>query len=99
MPTKKTAQVSMDDRQVSNSELLALLEEREHVKASASEVNSAYREKDKAVKDTITKLGEKLPFRCGPYLISERKNEPRHVEFDAEGGTSISIKNTEDKDA
>lgn len=89
---KKKAQVSMDDRIVSNSELLALLEEREHLKDGVA----AYRAKDKQTKDAITKLGEEMPYRCGRFIITEAKHDARHVEFDAEAGQSIKIQTADE---
>ena len=70
MPTKTKAQVHMDDRMVSNSELLALLEEREDLKEGAS----AFRNKDKDAKNAIIKLGEEPPYRIGRFIPTSREN-------------------------
>ncbi len=95
MAAKKKAQMSMDDRVVSNSEVLALLEEREDKRDALA----AFRKADKDAKEAVKKLiadGEKPPFRIGPYLISQKEHEERHVEFEITGGTTIKIQNTED---
>ena len=87
MPAKKKAQVGLEDRIVSNSELLALLEDRELMKEGVR----SYRQKDKAVKAAIVELGEETPFRIGPYYIDKKRTEGRHVEFEVDPGSRIVI--------
>lgn len=62
---KKQAQIALEDRIISNSELLALLEEREHLKEAARATVKTYREKDKQTQKAIEKLNEAMPYRCG----------------------------------
>ena len=92
MAAKKKAQVSMDDRVVTNSELLALLEERETLKEGAAR----YREKDKQTKDAIQKLDEPMPYRVGRFIITSRQHEGRKVEFETAAGTSIKIETADE---
>lgn len=94
MATETKAQIGMEDRIVSNSELLALLEEREHLKEGAA----VYRAKDKAAKEAIIKLGEEPPYRIGRFLITKKSREARTVEFEIQAGESVRISNTESKD-
>jgi hypothetical protein len=77
----------MDDRIVSNSELLDLLEQRETAKVGAAN----YRAKDKDAKEAIIKLGEEPPYRIGRFIITKRSHNGRHVEFDTEAGSTINI--------
>ncbi len=103
-PTKtaKKSQLSMDEKQVSNSELLALLEEREDKKEAVREVAQEYRDIDKQTKELIAKLATdpkyEPPYRVGPFLITKTKRESRHVEFDTAGSEGIHIANTEAKE-
>jgi len=92
MPTKKKAQIGMDEKIVSNSELLALLEERETLKEGASR----FRAKDKEAKDAILKLDEEPPYRIGGFLITKKNHNGRHVEFDINSGTTIKIDKAEE---
>jgi hypothetical protein len=85
--TKTKAQIHMEDRMVSNSELLALLEERETLKEGAT----AYRDKDKATKNAIIALGEEPPYRIGRFIITRKEHQARHVDFDIQAGASVKI--------
>jgi len=87
MVTKTKAQVHMEDRLVSNSELLALLEERETLKEGAL----AFRNKDKDTKNAIIKLGEEPPYRIGRFIITQKTHQARHVDFDIQAGASVKI--------
>ena len=87
MATKNKAQIGMDDRIISNSELLALLEERESLREAAR----AFRNKDKDAKDAVMKLDEPMPYRIGRFIISETKREGRHIDFEVSPSSSVKI--------
>ncbi len=58
----------------------------------AKEKASVYRDTDKKAKAKIETLKEKMPYRCGRFIISERSMPPRSVECETKGSKSVSIK-------
>ncbi len=94
MTSKKRAQIGMEDRVVSNSELLTLLEERETLKEGAK----AFRAKDKHTKDTIKGLDEPMPYRVGRFLIDKTERPARSVSFETNASVGIKISRADQDD-
>ena len=88
MVTKVKPQIHMDDNIVRDAELEEMLEERQSLKEQVS----GYRKKDKDVKAKLAPMEEQMPFRCGRFLVSLGKVQPREVSFEINGGTRITIK-------
>lgn len=93
MVTKTRAQIGMEDNWVNDEKLEELLEEREQIKKSASD----YRKADKEAKAKIAEYENKMPFRCGRFIISSKMISPRSVEFEITGGSKISIKTADEE--
>jgi len=88
----RKAQVSMDDTIIRDEALESDLETRATLHEQVKKNLGAYNEFDKKVKAQLAKMEDQMPFRVGRFIISKVDREARHVEFDAEGSSSISIK-------
>ena len=90
--TKTKAQIGMDDNWVKDEDLEKLLEEREELKKSSS----SFRKTDKDARAKIANYEEKMPFRCGRFIISSKSVTPRSVEFEITGGSRVNIKTADE---
>ena len=92
MATKVRAQISMDDKVVSNLELEKLLEERQELKQSVSNYSKA----DKKAKAEIQKVQTPLPFRIGRFIIGKQEVAAKSVAFETGKATRITIKTVDE---
>jgi hypothetical protein len=88
MVTKVKQQIHMEENIVNSPELEWMLEVRQSLKENVSD----YRKKDKEVKAKLAPMEEKMPLRCGRFVVSLEKVQPREVSFEINGGTRITIK-------
>ena len=89
---KAQPQHELGETVVENTEVLALLEERETLKEGAA----SYRTADKAAKGALAGMEAKVPFRIGRFVIDRKPTVSRHVEFDTDAGIRLSIKADEE---
>ena len=85
---KAQPQQELGETLVENTELLALLEERETLKEGAT----AYRGKDKEVKTALAGVEAKTPFRVGRFVIDRKAVPAKDVSFSTEAGFRLDIK-------
>lgn len=92
MVTKAKPQIGLEDKIVTNPELLALLEDRQERKTQAKE----YRAVDKKAKEAINALNEVPPYRIGRFLISRETVKAKTVAFETNEGSRVSIKTVDE---
>lgn len=85
---KAQPQHALGETVVENTELLALLEERETLKQGAAD----YRAKDKEAKGALAGVEEKTPFRVGRFVIDRQATAGRTVSFETAAGVRLTIK-------
>lgn len=89
MPTSKTQeQHELGETLVENTDLQALLEERETLKDGAAQ----YRSKDKEVKTARAGVETPTPFRIGRFVIDRRAVAAKDVSFSTDAGYRLNIK-------
>lgn len=88
MAFKKRAQTSFEDKVVDNPEIESDLETRDDLNEQVKE----FRKIDKEVKAKIAAIATPRPYRIGRFVIEDRETKGRHVEFDSEDSSRISIK-------
>jgi hypothetical protein len=90
-------QATLDEQIVEDDELEAALEAREVARANRADANTAFRKADDAAKGRIEQLGlTPGPARCGRFVISENTVQGRHVSFDTDDTTRLSIRTVEE---
>lgn len=89
-----SGQLGMDERVLEDAELAKLLEARLRAGDDKREVAGVYKLADQAAKDAIAKLelADGDIVRIGRFRITKKVTEPKHVEFDSAGGSSLQIK-------
>ncbi len=85
---KTQPQHELGETVVENTEVLALLEERETLKEGAA----SYRTADKAAKGALAGMEAKVPFRIGRFVIDRKPTAARSVSFETAAGVRLSIK-------
>lgn len=97
-PPAGDPQDGLFDRTVDDSNLEALLDQREDLKRARKEAQAAFKETDDAVKARIAEfdLPDGEVARCGKYRIEKKATKPRSVAFETEGSSRLDIKLFED---
>lgn len=94
---RRKAQIGLDDEWIKDTDLEALLEEREELNNERLAASKLFKEKDGAAKERIAAYdfpaGETR--RCGAFLISKRIAAAREVEWHAPEGEVLSITKAE----
>lgn len=87
-------QQGMFDREFDDTNLEALLDQREEKKAKRLAAQKAFKEKDDLVKARLSEfeLADGEVARVGKYRIENKVTAPGHREFDVGGGNRLNIK-------
>ena len=85
---KAQPQHGLGETVVENTELLALLEERE----TLSQGKRDYNAKDKEAKAMLAGIEAKTPFRVGRFVISRQTTPAKTVSFETPAGFRLNIK-------
>lgn len=93
MPAALDPQLALDERAVTDPELEAKLEQRLRLRQDVAEVRGTLKNVDEEVQAGIKSLGltEDQIVRIGRFRISLKAVAERHVEFNAEATTRVSI--------
>lgn len=93
MAISDKAQLGMDERVIVEDTLERLLEDRLRAADARSEVNKVFKDKDAAAKDRIATLGLETGdvVRVGRFRIAKSAVPEKHVEFDTDASSRISI--------
>lgn len=88
-----SGQTGMDEKPVDNTALSDLLEERLRHADDVAEARKVFKEKDKAAKAEIEKLNiaDGQAIRIGRFRITRTPVAARHVEFDTDPTSRLSI--------
>lgn len=88
-----SGQTGMDEKPVDNKELIELLEKRLRLGDDVAELRKSFKEADKAAKAEIDKLDlvDGQPVRIGRFRISRSAVAARHVEFDTDPTSRLTI--------
>lgn len=86
-------QLGMDERVVTDDELVKLLEKRMRLGDDRAEIGKAFRTADAEAKERIAthQIDEGGAIRVGRFRVTKRHVEARHVEFDAAETQRITI--------
>ena len=85
---KDKPQHELGETVVENTELLALLEERETLKQGKADYEAA----NKRAKEMLAGIETPAPFRVGRFVISRQATAPKTVSFDTPAGFRLNIK-------
>lgn len=93
MPAALDPQLALDEKAITDPELEAKLEQRLRLAQDVAEARGVYKNVDDEVKAGIKSLGlaDDQVARIGRFRISMKAIAARHVEFDAEATTRVSI--------